>query len=106
MPESTSQMTFRTKRTSPALALGLPAKSVERDPEDVLGLGGIGGWDLADARDHLDDFRDCDVRSHDASVLGALQQRLAGREERLAASSEERRARVHVVEQLVGERPL
>ena len=46
----------------------------------MLGLPRVVRRDLPDPHDHLDDLGDVDVRAHDAGLLGALQQRLAGLE--------------------------
>ena len=42
----------------------------------MLGLSGVGGWDLGDPDDQLDDLADGDVRADDAGLLGAQEQRL------------------------------
>ena len=48
------------------------AQAVERDPQDVLGLLRVGGRDLGDPHDHLDDVADVGVGAHDPGLLGAL----------------------------------
>ena len=72
----------------------------------MLGLLGIGGRDLGDPHDHLDDVGDVDVGAHDAGLLGAREQWLARAQERGAAGLEELRVAVEVVDQLGGERLL
>ena len=64
------------KSITHAAALRLEPKPVQRHPEDVLGLSGVGGWDLGDPDDQLDDLADGDVRADDAGLLGAQEQRL------------------------------
>jgi hypothetical protein len=82
------------------------SEPVERDPDHVARLLRSAGWDLGDPHHHLHDLRELDVASYDAGLLGALEQGLPGRVQRRAADLEERGAQVHVVEQLVGQRPL
>src|SRR4051812_3422775 len=82
------------------------AQPVECYADDVLGLPGLGGWNLRDANNHLDDVADGHVRAHRAAFLGALEQRLARGEQHDAAGHEERRILLQVVEELAGQRLL
>ena len=51
------------------------AQAVEHDLEDVVDLPRLGGGDLGDPADHLDDLPEVGVRAHDAGGLGAVEQR-------------------------------
>lgn len=59
-------------RASSFLALGLVAKAVEGDAEDVLDLAPVADRDLGDPDHHLHDVRKLDVLPRDARLLGAL----------------------------------
>ena len=88
------------------LTLWAVAQAVECDPDDVLDLLRIAGWDLADPSHHVKDVGKIDVAPYNASLLGVFEERLAGGEQRGAAGLEQRGVRVEVVGQLGGERPL
>src|SRR5215211_4331023 len=79
------------------------AQAVERDVEDVLDLFRRGCRVLPDAAHDLQDVVEVGVGAHGAGLLGALQQRLAGREEGSAAAAKHLCVAVEVVPELLGE---